>query len=115
MRYVLIFLCLIGTYSFVFAAQGQEAIHGKMSVESAPLSDPVPNSPPVVFFTIEGNSAKTIFTRMVNPKIYKNACGESGVIMKELGDLICFKHKKNYTCNFGLGLSDGKSQFGYTC
>lgn len=88
---------------------------GEFTVSSAPLSDPIPDGPLVVFLTIKGDAAKIIFNQMVNPKIEKNACGENGLTIKTVGDLLCSKMGATYYCNFGVGLSDGKLQHGYNC
>ena len=109
--YLLLFI-----HSYALGAGGDwKSLHGKMTVSPAPLSDPLPESTPVAFFAIDGESAKTIFNAMVEPKIVKNACGETGMVMKSVGDIVCFKQGRTYTCNFGVGMSDGKSQAGYTC
>jgi hypothetical protein len=103
-------------HSFALGAGGiWRPLHGEFSITPAPLSDPIPDGPPVAFFTIDGDAAKTMFNGMIKPNIMKNACAGKGVVMKSVGDLICFKHGREYTCSFGVGLSDGKLQMGNTC
>lgn len=41
---------------------------------------------------------------------------DSGRLTMKIADgLVCFKQKNQYSCNFGIGLSDGKTQLGFTC
>lgn len=99
-----------------FGAGGAwKPIQGVFTVWQAPLSDPIPDSPQVAFFKIEGAAAKAMFDGMRNAKVEKNACAENGLTMKIVQDLVCFKQGGKYSCNFGIGLADGKLQFGYTC
>jgi hypothetical protein len=96
-------------------AKDWRGLKGTFIVGKAPLSDPLPDSQPVTFVTIEGSAAKEMFNSMLNAKVQKDACGESGLTMKILNNLVCSKLKTEYSCNFGVGLSDGQLQFGYTC
>lgn len=107
---------LIFIHSLAFGAGGDwKPLHGEFTIAPAPLSDPLPGGLPVAFFTIKGDAAKAIFNRMIEPKIMKNACAEKGMTMRMIGDVVCYKRGSTYTCNFGVGLSDGKLQPGYTC
>lgn len=116
MNRIWIFGFLIFVHSFASGAGGDwKPLHGKLSITTAPLSDPLPGGPPVAFFTIDGDSAKIIFNRMIKSKTIKNACAEKGMTMRMVGDIVCSKRGSIYTCNFGVGLSDGKLQPGYTC
>ena len=56
-----------------------------------------------------------MFEGMRNAKTEKNACAESGLTMKITDGLVCFEQRHKYSCNFGVGLTDGKLQLGYTC
>lgn len=116
MKRIWIGFLLMLTCSFALGAGGEwKPLRGKFTITSSPLSDPLPGGSPVAFFTIEGDAAKTIFSQMVEPQTKKNACAEKGMIMKTVGNVVCSKHGAIYTCNFGVGLSDGKPQPGYTC
>jgi hypothetical protein len=69
----------------------------------------------VTFVTIEGSAAKEMFNGMLNAKVQRDACGEPGLTMKILNSLVCSKLRNEYSCNFGVSLSAGQLQFGYTC
>ena len=114
----LLFLGVIGISALspsVFAAGHWAPVQGEYTVQSAPLSDPIPGSPPVAFFTIKGAAAKAMFDGMRDAKTEANACGENGLTMKFAENLVCSKQKGHYSCNFGVGLSDGKLRLAYTC
>jgi hypothetical protein len=96
-------------------ANDWRALKGTFIVGKAPLSDPLPDSALVTFVAIEGSAAREMFNGMVNAKIQRDACGEPGLTMKILNNLVCSKLRAEYTCNFGVGLSDGQLQLGYTC
>ncbi len=116
MKRTLLFCCLLAIYSCAVGAGGTwMPLNGEVKISSAPLSDPLPDGSPVAFFTIDGDAAKAIFDGMIKSRIVRNYCSESGMAMKMVGDISCTKQGRKYRCNFGVGLSDGKSQKGYTC
>ena len=111
-------LALLGVSALTpsaFGANEWKTFRGEFVIRQAPLSDPLPSSPPVAFFKIEGPAARAMFDGMRNAKTEKNACAEIGLTMKIADGLVCFKQKNQYSCNFGVGLSDGKTQLGFTC
>ncbi len=114
----LLLLSLLGLSIISLSASGAgewKALRGEYTIQQAPLSDPIANTPPVAFFKIEGAAAKAMFEGMRDAKTEKNACGENGLTMKIADGLVCARLKGQYSCNFGVGLVDGKLQLGYTC
>lgn len=90
-------------------------LKGKLKVASEPLSDPAPHGDPVAYISVDGAGAKAIYEGMKGFKTITNACGEPGLVSRTVGDVVCYRNKSSYSCEFGIRLSDGVIRTGRAC
>jgi hypothetical protein len=90
-------------------------LRGKAQVAIEPLSDPAPGGKPVAYLSVQGVAAKAMYGSMQGYRFVANACGESGLSSRTVGDVVCYQKKAVYSCEFGVRLSDGAIRAGRAC
>lgn len=91
------------------------SLQGLQKIEAESLSDPVPHAPLVVYFSIRGRSARSIYERLPLSGRIANVCDEAGMSAKSAGNMMCFRKASRYSCEYGIRLSDGALVNGRTC
>lgn len=115
MKYWAIGLSLIYATLAFGATDGWSSMRGRLRVAPEPLSDPIAEAQPVAYFIVEGPAAKAMFDRMKGFKSTRDACGEPGMVARTVGDVVCYRMKASYSCEFGVRLSDGIVRPGRAC
>jgi hypothetical protein len=96
-------------------AADKAVLEGEVIFSREPLTDPLPDGDPVAYVSFYGKDAEKMYAQMKS-KDFQNACGLDGVTARTVGNLICYKSKDNdYSCNFGVRLSDGYLVLGKPC
>lgn len=108
---VILFACFI---SSSYAAD-KAVLEGEVIFSREPLTDPLPDGDPVAYVSLYGKDAEKMYEQMKS-RDFKNACGLDGVTARTVGNLICYKSPGNdYSCHFGVRLSDGYLVLGKPC
>jgi len=110
--WILFFMCLVSD-----AANAGNPINldGDLVISKEPLTDPLPDGDPVAYMALHGQDAKEVYDGMKSQD-YPNACNLDGVTARVSGNLICYKSKgDNYSCSFGIRLTDGALVLGKPC
>lgn len=114
MRWILLAMLLVT--SSAYPEEGDWlALRGKARVAIEPLSDPAPGGKPVAYLSVQGVAAKAMYEGMQGYRSVANACGEPGLSSRTVGDVVCYRKKSSYSCEFGVRLSDGAIRIGRAC
>ena len=108
-------LLFAGMASGAVYAGNSTSLNGELVISREPLTDPLPDGDPVAYMTLRGQDAKKVYDGMKSQD-YPNACGVDGITARVAGNLICYKNKgDNYSCSFGIRLTDGALTLGKPC